>query len=345
MAPVYPSSTNTFIPNHEMSGGLIVGYSKNPKKFKLNKYIKLIPVKSGQGFYLTITAEEAARVVSSYGQDYVWQGGQEAPMDNDGTESFQFTKFLTTRYCYGFNLDQKGIDQATWDIVAVNAGNKAQQAMTNRTQLMMVQLTTAGNWGSNTGTATAAGGGAWDFSGPTDKFIRRAFDYIAEQVLLGTLGVVNRDSLICVVNPHDATKMAESEEIRDYLKQSPFARAELEWNREKTNNWGLPSELYGIDLVVEDCVRVTSLKGAATKTTAYAMPTTNAIFLSRPGGLEGMQGIQDFSTAQIFMYEDMTVETLNDVNNRRVVGRVVDDFSPTLVTSLSGWYLTGITST
>lgn len=346
MAAVYPSSSNTFVPSHEASGGLIIGFSRNPKKFKLNQYIKLVPVKQGQGYYLSITAEEAARVISSNLADYVWYDGQEAPMGNDHTESFQFIKFITTRYNYGFNLGQKAIDQATWPILSVHAGFMAQKAMTARTISTINTLTTASNWGSSTATAASLGGGGWDLSGASDKFIRKTFNNVCENVLQQTIGVVQREDLLVVFNPHDARRTAESEELRDYLKQSPFALAEVRGDVESQNGqWGLPNSLYGVKIVVEDAVKVTSRKGAATKTVGYCLPSTNAIFLARPGSLLGMEGIPEFSTAQIFVYEEMSVETLQDVNNRRTVGRVIDDFAVALTASASGYYVTAITST
>ena len=65
-------------------------------------------------------------------------------------------------------------------------------------------------------------------------------------------------------------------------------------------------------IVVEGAVKVTSKKGAATKTTGYCMPSQAAVVLARPGGLMGMEGIPEFSTIQGFFYEEFTVETLDE---------------------------------
>lgn len=348
MAAVFPSGGSTFVPTFEASGGLIVGFSRNPKKFKLNQYIKLVPVKQGQGYYLSITAEEAARVISGNLADYVWYDGQEAPMGNDHTESFQFVKFITTRYNYTFNLGQKAIDQALWPIVSVHAGFMAQKAMTARTIGTLSTLTTTANWGSSTAAAAAissGNSGPWDKSGATDKYIRKSIDAVCETILQQTIGVVQRSDLVLVLNPHDARLMAETEELRDYLKQSPFALAEVRGDVESQNgSWGLPNSLYGVKIIVEDAVKVTSRKGAATKTVGYCLTSGNAIFLARPGSLLGMEGIPEFSTAQIMVYEEMSIETMQDVNNRRTVGRVIDDFAPLLVASASGYLVTSSTS-
>lgn len=340
----YPGGNNTFVPSHEASGGLIIGYSRNPKRFKLNSYIKLVPVKKSVGYYLVITAEEAARVINTNMSDFIWHDGQEAPMGNDNLESFNYSKFLTNRYTFPFNMGNKAVEQADWPIMSVHAGIAAQKAMTARTINMLTVLETTANWGNNTTTATLSGGGKWDVSGATDKFIRKTFNSVAEAVLKSTLGVVQRQDLVCVINPNTARQMAETEELRDYLKQSPFAMAEVRGDVESQNGeWGLPNTLWGIKIIVEDCVRVSSKKAASSVTAGYALSNSVAIFMARPGSIMGIEGIPEFSTAQIFMYEEFTVETFNDTNNRRVIGRVTDDYDPVLAAPASGYLITACT--
>lgn len=340
MAAAFPSGSNTYVPSHEASGGLTVGFSRNPKKFKINQWAKIVPVKKGSGYYLRITAEEAARVINADLNDFVWHDGQEAPMGNDNLESFEYVKFATQRYAYPFNLGDKAVDQADWKVLEVHGGIAAQKAMTARTIKALGVLTTTGNWGSSTDTATNLGGGKWDVSGATDKFILKAFGAASEAILKATLGVATQEDLVCIINPNVARQMAESEEIRDFIKQSPVAMAQVRGDvPSQTGQWGLPDRLYGIKIVVEDAIRVTSKKGA-TRAAGYCMPAATAIFATRTEGLVGMEGIPEFSTFQLFMYEEHTVETKRDSDNRRTVGRVVDDFDAELVAPASGYLVT-----
>ena len=346
MAAGYPSANNTYVPSHEATGNLIVGFSRNPKKFKLNQYTKLVPVSKGGGYFLSITPEEAARVINTNLSDFVWHDGQEAPQGNTNTESFVYTKYLTDRYSFPFTLGNKTVDQADWPILSVHAGIAAAKAMTARTVNVVNTLTTTGNWSGQTDTATNLGGGKWDVSGATDKFIRKTFNQVSENILQASLGVVQRSDIICVINPNTARLMAETEELRDYLKQSPFAMGQVQGDKagESSNDtWGLPDQLFGIKIVVEDAVKVTSKKLATSATKAYALPNSYAIFTSRPGGLVGIEGVADFSTCHLFMYEEMTVESFNDVNNRRTTGRVTDDYTPALVAPASGYLVTSAT--
>lgn len=340
----YPSGTNTFIPSFEASGKLQVEFSRNPKRFAVNKYIKVKPVKRDIGYYLTITAEEAARVINSNLADFVWSDGQEAPLGNDNNESFNYSKYATKRYAFPFNMGQKAVEQADWDIIASHARIAAQKAMTARTLNICTVMTTSGNWGSNTDTATNLGGGLLDAATSSTPYIKKTINAVAEAILKATIGVATRDDLIMVMNPHTASLIGQSQEIIDHLKQSPFALAQIRGDvPSQSGQWGLPDTLYGVKVVVEDAVRVTSKKGA-TKATTYCLPNQDVIFLTRPEGLMGSEGVPDFSTIQLFSYEDMTVENKRDPDNRRELGRVVDDYDVQLVAPASGYLVTSATS-
>lgn len=342
MAAAFPSAGNTYVPSHEASGSLVIGYSRNPKKFKINQYCKLVPVKKSSGYYLTITAEEAARIINASLPDFVWHDGQEAPMGNDNLESFEYKSFTTLRYAFPFNLGQKSVDQAEWDILAVHAGFAAQKAMTARTQSVWSSsggLVDTAVWSGSTDTATNLGGGKWDVSGATDLYILKTFNTVCENILKATNGVVARDEICCVVNPNVARQMSESAEIRDFIKQSPFAMAQVRGDSPSQNGvWGLPDVLYGVKMIVEDAVKVTSKKGA-TRAASYVCPAASAVFMTRTDGLVGMEGIPQFSTAQIFTYEEFSVESKTDSDNRRVTGRVVDDYIFKCVAPASGYYV------
>lgn len=342
MAAAFPGSSNVYVPNHESSGNLIVGYSRNPKKFAINRYCKIVPVTKDVGKYLNITAEEAARIINTDLADFSWRDGAEAPAGNDNLESFEFLEYRTERYIFPFNLGHKTVNHADWPIISIHAGFAAQKAMTARTVAAQTVMTTAANWSGNTDSATNKGGGAWDASSATNKYIRRSIDAIKLAIHEATLGTVNPDQdLHCVISPNLAIQSAETEEFRDMLKNSPFALAEVRGDVENQNGtWGLPSKLYGMPLEIEDAVKVTSKKGA-TKVTAKVQALGDAFFLSRPGGLQGMEGIPEFTTLQIFMLEEFTVETMDDKNNRRTVGRVVEDYGVELAAPASGYYLTG----
>lgn len=121
MAAAYASGKNTYVPSFETSGRLIVDWSRNVKDFPLMNYIGLTPIQKSSGYYLEITAEQAARVVRSNLADAAWPDGNDSPEMTWGSESFEFKSFETERYTYGYRLGNKAAEQADFQLEAKHA--------------------------------------------------------------------------------------------------------------------------------------------------------------------------------------------------------------------------------
>ena len=94
--------------------------------------------------------------------------------------------------------------------------------------------------------------------------------------------------------------------------------------------------------MVDDSVRVTTKKGPTSQTREFVYGNS-AVFVSRPGGLVGVEGSTSFSTVQIFAFEDMTVENWDDPYDRRMEGRVIDNSTSELVAPVSGFLVANVT--
>lgn len=342
----YPSQYNTWLPSLEDSNRLLVDFSRNPRDFALNKYMQIVPVQKTQGYYLVMTLEERMRLLDTNLSNFHWPDGADAPLGNNGTESFQFQLFKAYRYAYPFTLGDMAIDQAAWDISSQHLDIKAQQAMTARTQLCYSALTAA-SWGSNTASLSAA---KWSAATTANLNIKTSLDTAITQILKATGGVVRRSQLQLVINPNVAKAMAESQEIVDYLKGSPFALPFIKADTSGGDGddsallYGLPPTYAGLKIVVDDTVKVTTKKGATTSQ-SFVFADTVAFITARRGSLEGLYGGPSFSTVTMFCYDkdDMSVEVKHDVENRRVFGRVVDTFVPIVTAPVSGYYFTSVT--
>lgn len=339
----YPGATNTYVKNHEATGNLVVSFSRNPSDFPLARYVQYREVKKDAGYYLRIAAEQAARIVGSSLSEFVWPDGADRPRRNNGTEKFRFEDYRTERYDYDFQLGYKAESQADWNIRDTEADFKAQQAMTGRTVKVQNMLGNTANWDSSHRSAVASipgNLGTWELSTTARSDIKRSLNYAANLIRQHTLGVVKRKDLILVVSPTTAAKIGESQEIIDYLKGSPDALKGLTGAlADKYDELGMPAKLYGIEVVVEDTVVVTSARGAATPTYADAMTEGRAFLLARPGGLVSKAGNgPSFATAMLFLLEEMTVESRDDKDNRRIEGHVVDDYAEAMPAPVSGFY-------
>lgn len=309
---------------------MLVDYSRNPNKFALPKYVQYVNSGKNVGLYTKMTIEMAGRLLTSDGAEFAWYDGQEQPSFEGNNESFVFTSYATKRKAFGYVLGELAAEQASWDILAQHGRIMAQRAMTSRTLAALTLLTTSGNYAAaNTSAVSSITGvtGKWDVSTTARMDIKRSLDYAANQIALNTLSAVDPSDMILVMSPGCAQKLAVCQEIRDHIKQSPAAEKTVKGPGlgPLNDNYGLPETLYGYPVVVEKTVRVTSRKGA-TRAASYILSDATPFMVSRPGGLEGVEGSPSFSSCTVFFKEEMTVESKHDKDNRRHVARIVDDY-------------------
>ena len=342
-----PGAYNTYVQNPDATGNLIITFSRDPSRFALAKYAQYRPVTKSTGLFLRIRADECARILDANLNDYVWPDGGDAPKRTH-TEEFRYESYRCTRYAYPMQLGQEAMEEADWDIEGIHKMFNAQKAMTARTVKLIQQLTTTGNWDANhvAWAADIAGNGAYTWEASTSALldIKRSLQYAVRTILKATRGMVRFSDLQLVMSPVTASKVALSQEIVDYVKQQPSAPEIIEGSKWGMDMFGLPSKLYGIPVLLEETVRVTSERGAATTTDDFAMADGDVFLLSRPGGIEAVAGGgPSFSTVTMFFKEEMTVETKQDVDNRRWDHRVVDYFDPILTAPVSGFWFRGVT--
>lgn len=327
--PVYPGSPNVWVPSHEAGNKLVIDYSRNPKKFALNQYVQIQPVDKVMGLYQQMTIEERGRVLSTNAAEYDWADGSDAPSGTDGTESFIWKQFLAKRKAYPFRLGDMTTDQASWDIVAQHADIHAQKAMTVRTQLAYLELTTSGNYSTGHTSAAASITGAsgnWAQSTTARSDIKRSLIQAFEKMLDDTLAVIEPEDCYLVMGSATAGAISEAQEIIDNVKQSRDAWPMLQGKLPNgTQLYNIPSNLYGFNVVIDKTRKTTSLKGA-TAARSQIFAQSNAFLIARPGGLTGVAGAPSFSFLQQFTYKkyDFVVETKHDDDNKRTNGRVID---------------------
>lgn len=350
--PVFPGGQNTWVPSHDIGNKLVIDYSRNPKKFALNKYVQIQPVEKIKGLYLQMTVEERGRVMSTNAAEYDFDDGSDAPSGTDGTESFNFLDFTAKRKAYPFRVGNMAVDQATWDLVGQQADIQAQKAMTVRTQIAYNTLTTSGSYASGHTSAAASITGAsgnWAQSTTARSDIKRSLMYAFEKMLDDTLGVIEPEDCCLVMGSATAAQISQSQEIIDAVKQSrdawPMLHGELPSG---TDLYNIPSKLYGFNVVIDKTRKTTSMKTAsgaalnATRSQIFAQ--SNAFLIARPGGLNGVAGAPSFSFLQQFTYKkyDMLVETKYDDDNLRTNGRVIDCFTTVAVAPGAGFWFSSV---
>lgn len=337
-----PASSNTYVPVALAKDKLVVDFARDPKRFKVTQYTQVIPVEKDTGYYIYLDPDEAGRILNSDARDFVWYDGADARRSHDGTQEFEFRPYRTQRYVFDFQIGWKAARQASWEIVARHAAAKAQQAMTLRTQLAANVLLDSTQYAADHVINATTGFGAWSSSTQTNMYILKTLTAAAEKILDDTLGIVTKDDLVLVMGSGLAKKIAAAPELTEMIKyQAGFDF--LRGASERTNvSYGVPESLYGFKVVVDETRKVTSKKGG-TRSVSSIWPDNQAVLLARPGGMEGAANVINFAACCLFMYEEMTVEEKDDPDNRRISGRVVEDYDVRMVAPAAAVLITNIT--
>lgn len=349
--PGYPSATNVTVPTHEASGYLTTGYSRNAKRFLLPRYVKYVPSTKNVGLYMKMSFQEQTRVVTT--QEYAWAPGQKRPRHTDGMEQFLMVPYKTDRYDYGASFDDDTERLATWPITQQLSRVHCTKLMTSRTVRMLTEAVKVANWqiaadadltANHTDTAANFVGGFLDQGTTSTPYIKEFFNRVAVLIDLETAGAVDAKDMWFIINPNQALLWGLSAEIMDFIKGSVWAGEELRNGLSPNNRFGVPSRLYGYNILIENASRITTRKGA-TLTKQYILPDKTVLCVSRPGGLIGVEGFSDFSTLILPWYRDeMTLETRTDSYNRLVDINVCEQNIPIVASPPSGFLLTLSTS-
>lgn len=351
---VHPGGSNTYQPSVEATRNMQVDFSRNPKSFALNRWLYTIPVDKMIGLYTRMTVEEAGRLLND-GEDE-WPIGEDAPDNKGRTEKHEFPAYTTRRRQFGYRIPGETADQATWDILAKHGRIIAQRCMTRRTQVACTKMQTAANWpASNTIDVSSIPGvtGKWDVSTTARTDIKRSIIYGLQTIQKQTLNAVRLSDIKLVIGPETASGMATSQEIVDFIKGSPDARNYIENKLGPNALYGLPQYLYGVEIVLEDAVKVTTRKGASSTTKDWVFDNDKPFLAYRAAGESGsddngLVGPENsneaptFSTLTAFVYEDMTVESKYDSDNRVNKGRIVDNYGMEITAPISGFLFTDV---
>lgn len=346
----YGSPYNYFLP---IPTGQVIQYVRDPSEFKLNRYVQLVDCPAPTGTYWELDRDQPVRVVTD--AEFAFEDGDKRPEGNTNLSNFIMTEFKCNRRAIPFTLGEETVELAkkhgAWDPITVESKSCVSQAMTLRTKQVITALETAGNWGTHTDTATNLGGGRWDAGSSTAPYLKRGLLAAAQAINLQTNGMAKLSDLRLILAPADAIDISASQEIHDYVRNNEVALRNITQTLGNPNElWGLPSHLYGIEVIVENSPYVSTRPTAAATTTgggtrAFQKTTASAILVYRPGGLSGAYGTKSFSTVQLFYYKyEMAVEMMHDTWNKRHMGSVIDWYAAKVVAWPTGYLITSITT-
>jgi hypothetical protein len=356
MAFTVPGGQNTFIPTTELSGNLVVAFSRNVSKFPVNKIAQHRTVSKTTGFYTYFNPLDVARfsagAVTSGGAtlqtpQFDWPPGSPAPTGFTNVPGFEYRQFATRRKAYPGNLDLLGEQQASWPVLKTTSGHLAQLAMTDRALEVSGVISNPATYPStHVDTAVNFGGDALDLGTPDNPVLKRAIQTLANIILKDTAGNVLWDNLTLVMNPNTASRLSRSQEIHAIMKESRYALPLIKGDKSIQSNqrFGLPDMLYGLNVVVEWTTYNPFNRGASGEAHGFVFPDDVIAVVSREEDFEAAEEANSYSTVHLFVYgpDDMKVESETDTWNRVIKLKVTDNRQALAVAGVSGGLITDI---
>jgi hypothetical protein len=358
MANQYIGNYSGFVPQLT---GQVIAFVRDSKKFKINRYVQFIPADATVGLYWKMERDEQVRDIAD---DSAWADGSSRKYGEGVSVSFDTASYQTIRRNEKFTLGEIQIKQAQklggLPLKKIHTDAATSITMTKRTGRFLTLLELDATWSTSGHVKTAAqlsglvGDNAkWknasdDPASPSYLAIWKAISAAWLHIQLDTNGAVTMDDLRLVINPELAQEMAQSGEINNYIRQTAEARKNLEGDLwPNLEQYGLPQKYRGVEIVVEDAMKVTTKKKAAgTEATGtdrvWLKAKTNALLVSRPGGIDGEVG-PSASTVQCYHHEGLIqVEAFSDAEDRLVRGHVCEDVDEVVSAEYSGYKINGV---
>jgi hypothetical protein len=367
--------------------GVVVGFMRDPSKAPFLQYTQIVPAPlDGNGLfrYCTINPDDPARLVNL--DEPAWGFDDPMPSGKGFVVQAKWDSAQTARYAFPYTLGDR--TQAGWqkgakvDVRQMYDRIRLGHAMLHRATRVVAAVrgnawpayntSDLQNLRGTTGAGTAA---YWDQSGgvqytpsgnadPRFQIIKNTMNRVMRRLDLTTNGALTGEEFLCVFGPKVAQAVAESGEMVEYLKQSPYAEEKL---TKRNKKWGIPDEYNGWKLVVEDtprCYIRQKADGTVADVTVagqkdYLWNDDAVFFGSRVGGLDGGYGFQNFSTVQLYTFDGpgsqasglgeslragTYVKSEGDSWNEVQKGAVVVEDAPLVPAAISGFYLTGVLS-
>jgi len=366
-------ATNARLP---VPTGMVIGHIRDPKKFAFNKYCQFVPVPEDaiEFSYWKIDPDEPIRMQSGTAtnakaklEDFAWAYDAYPPSGKDWSVRMEQLSDRVMRYAFPYIIGDEM--RAQWSKVGLNPESLFSQIRTAQAGLhraiRIVSTLTDTTWTGATSDAqtllSAAAPVYFDESSGTEltpgglpnpnyATILNTFQAIKRRIHLNTNGALDGTELVAVLPVAVAQAIAKSGEMREFLKQSPFAKELINPN---LANWNLPETYGGFTLVVEDTPRVFLNKltsgAAADRSVAasadYVLNEDTIYFLSRPGGVDGGYGHPSFSTLQCY-YKGGLAEVKSNSNSwaELTEARIEMADKPLVASIASGFELTNVLS-
>src|SRR4026209_2999475 len=161
-----PGVGNVFIPGFDDALNLIVGYSRNDKKYPFLNYVTMKTGKVWAGLYPKFDPHDVMRVNYENGRNFLLPDGTPRPVGtNNYTNSrFSWLQYQMQRYSYNGSIGYLTTQQAGWDVKKKILDDLAQKAMIQKARIVMAEAMNTPNYAAShnaTASSWSGGVGTW----------------------------------------------------------------------------------------------------------------------------------------------------------------------------------------
>jgi hypothetical protein len=343
--------------------GILIGFIRDPASMPYLRYAQLVAAPEVNFQYFRINPDDPVRLVDL--NRYAWGYDAYRPEGRDFVMQIEATASSVQRWDFPYTIGNN--TQRIWS----SRSGISPQAMYNRVRanharlhravrvVQTMQTAFTGAQTADLNTMLGTSGAGFDLSSgqellsadvpnPNFQVIKKAFLAVKQRLNLATNNAITGEEMIAVLPVAVAKAIGLSGEMVNFLKQSPYAKELTDPN---IRDWMLPPYYGGFKLVVEDtprCFINQSATGAVADVSVasqkdYILDENSVYFVSRPGGLDGGYGYQNFSTIQIFHFNgEGRVEAFSEPKHDLTEGHVVLEDKVLAPAPLSGFKLTGV---
>lgn len=339
MAYVNPGAGNV-----QVIGGagmaLQVAFSKNPARFTHLNALKRIPSAKIIGPYAEYDADDVARIETA-DEASNWRDGTNRPAHSNIRHEIR--TFNCERWADTAAVGTLAIQQSEIDTVVAQSTGITTRLMLRKARDFEKLATDPANLTHAEPSGTTDIGGKLDAATSANPYIRRAFHYAVNAIVLAGRGAVALSDIHAIMGAKTAKKLAGTSELKDWLFNHNQSIAAFQQS-DIFQAYGLPPRLYGVKIHIANESFVTSKQGAASVTSRFMFQDLGTVSGSavkdpivfyvrtggdRPGALQDFHeplnagdlntapvNPQDISTFAEVYEQDIMVETMADQWNR-----------------------------
>lgn len=352
---------NVFIPGYigdkESQKRLIVGFTLNEDEAALNNYVTVYGADEPKFYYTRYYSPDFARRPHSTGVDMRWADAAERPKAQEGprfrNQLVEMVRYGTVDYIGDMVVDLSKVGP----LIPIRQQTFAGEFMLNRAIQTITALTTSTNYPSggtthyyadygdlaNVAVTLGYSANYFGVAGTNtildgtinDPLIGKVLKHGVLTILKRSNGRIKPQDLMLLMNPNTANRLANTQEIRAYMAQQVGSIDVIKGKEPSLwPTFGLPNPLYGLKVIVDPTVKVTTKQDHVNEDTqGFVVPDGLIAIVARPGGVSGMPGSEGFGSLALWQHKTwaMKPETFPDPQNHRVALTFMDMFAVDLV--------------